>query len=231
MPTRTAPPESSRPSRDFSAWRRLTAGFRPSRSTGDGVAPNEAARRLGDRGLAVWHGNYYAPPHAIQIETERQRYRNDPYHRRDLGRGHAQAASHERAVVDARLCLAFVCRPSRSRPVDRSSRGCCRRLPHRRNGWSLVPELLFGADFVSAVCRRTAQPVEVHLMVDEADRWIERFAKTGCAWIAIHLASSENAEVSLREIERQGARPVITLTLAERRKTSSPTWSSSTEFW
>lgn len=78
-----------------------------------------------------------------------------------------------------------------------------------------VPELLFGADFVSAVCRRTAQPVEVHLMVDEADRWIERFAKTGCAWIAIHLASSENAEVSLREIERQGARPVITLTLAE----------------
>lgn len=78
-----------------------------------------------------------------------------------------------------------------------------------------VPELLFGADFVSAVCRRTTQPVEVHLMVDEADRWIERFAKTGCAWIAIHLASSENAEVSLREIERQGARPVITLTLAE----------------
>lgn len=78
-----------------------------------------------------------------------------------------------------------------------------------------VPELLFGADFVSAVCRRTAQPVEVHLMVDEADRWIERFAKTGCAWIAIHLASSENAEVSLREIERHGARPVITLTLAE----------------
>jgi ribulose-phosphate 3-epimerase len=78
-----------------------------------------------------------------------------------------------------------------------------------------VPELLFGADFVSAVCRRTAQPVEVHLMVDEADRWIERFAKTGCAWIAIHLASSENAVLSLREIERQGARPVIALTLAE----------------
>jgi ribulose-phosphate 3-epimerase len=78
-----------------------------------------------------------------------------------------------------------------------------------------VPELLFGADFVSAVCRRTARPVEVHLMVDEADRWIEPFAKTGCAWIAIHLASSENAELSLREIERQGARPVIALTLAE----------------
>jgi hypothetical protein len=28
--------------------------------TGDGVTPDEAARRLGDRGLAVWHGNYYA---------------------------------------------------------------------------------------------------------------------------------------------------------------------------
>jgi len=26
----------------------------------DGVAPDEAARRLGERGLAVWHGNYYA---------------------------------------------------------------------------------------------------------------------------------------------------------------------------
>src|SRR5881394_1719867 len=26
----------------------------------EGVAPGEAARRLGERGLAVWHGNYYA---------------------------------------------------------------------------------------------------------------------------------------------------------------------------
>ena len=26
----------------------------------DGIAPDEAARRLGERGLAVWHGNYYA---------------------------------------------------------------------------------------------------------------------------------------------------------------------------
>jgi cysteine desulfurase family protein (TIGR01976 family) len=26
----------------------------------EGVAPDEAARRLGERGLAVWHGNYYA---------------------------------------------------------------------------------------------------------------------------------------------------------------------------
>jgi cysteine desulfurase family protein (TIGR01976 family) len=28
--------------------------------TVDGVAPDEAARRLGEGGLAVWHGNYYA---------------------------------------------------------------------------------------------------------------------------------------------------------------------------
>jgi selenocysteine lyase/cysteine desulfurase len=26
----------------------------------DGLTPEEAARRLGDRGFAVWHGNYYA---------------------------------------------------------------------------------------------------------------------------------------------------------------------------
>jgi len=26
----------------------------------DGIAPDEAARRLSERGLAVWHGNYYA---------------------------------------------------------------------------------------------------------------------------------------------------------------------------
>jgi selenocysteine lyase/cysteine desulfurase len=26
----------------------------------EGVAPDEAARRLGERDLAVWHGNYYA---------------------------------------------------------------------------------------------------------------------------------------------------------------------------
>lgn len=36
-----------------------------------------------------------------------------------------------------------------------------------------VPELTFGPDFVSAVAKRTYRLVDVHLMVSDAERWIE----------------------------------------------------------
>jgi ribulose-phosphate 3-epimerase len=78
-----------------------------------------------------------------------------------------------------------------------------------------VPELLFGPDFVSAVCQRTTRPVEVHLMVADADRWIEPFAKAGGSWIAIHLTSTNDPLDSLREIERCGSRASLALTVDE----------------
>ena len=42
------------------ASRRWTAACRRSRSRTSRVSPQAAAERLGERGFAVWHGNYYA---------------------------------------------------------------------------------------------------------------------------------------------------------------------------
>jgi ribulose-phosphate 3-epimerase len=74
-----------------------------------------------------------------------------------------------------------------------------------------VPGLLFGPDFVAAVCRRTSAPVEVHLMVEEPDRWIEPFAGAGCARIIIHLDSTPNPADTLHAIESRGLSAGIAL--------------------
>jgi ribulose-phosphate 3-epimerase len=78
-----------------------------------------------------------------------------------------------------------------------------------------VPGLLFGSDFASAVCGRTAKPVEVHLMVAEPDRWIESFASAGCARIVIHPDSTDDPARTLRAIEGHGVRAGVALGIDE----------------
>jgi ribulose-phosphate 3-epimerase len=76
-----------------------------------------------------------------------------------------------------------------------------------------APNLLFGPDFVRAVCRRTARPVEVHLMVSDADQWIDPFADAGCAWIAIHPDTANQFSETLRTIENCGSKSCMALTV------------------
>jgi ribulose-phosphate 3-epimerase len=78
-----------------------------------------------------------------------------------------------------------------------------------------VPELLFGPDFVRAVCTRTTVPVEVHLMVTEADRWIAPFVDAGCAAIGVHARSTENLSSTLGTIRERGARPSLAIEVDE----------------
>lgn len=76
-----------------------------------------------------------------------------------------------------------------------------------------VSGLLFGPDFVRAVCQRTTRPVEVHLMVTDPDRWIEPFADAGCARMAVHSDSTPDIFKTLKAIERHGTRPGLGLTV------------------
>jgi len=79
-----------------------------------------------------------------------------------------------------------------------------------------VSELLFGPDLVRAVHGRARTSlVDVHLLVADADGWIEPFAAAGADLITIHAQSCRDPSSALRSIEELGARPALALALHE----------------
>ena len=57
----------------------------------------------------------------------------------------------------------------------------------------LVPNLSFGFPILDAVAPIAAIPLDVHLMIVNPDKYIERFAKSGASYISFHLEAADEA--------------------------------------
>jgi ribulose-phosphate 3-epimerase len=81
---------------------------------------------------------------------------------------------------------------------------------------SLGCELLHGPALVAAICGRvTKSPVEVHIVVADADRWLEPYAQTGVDYITVQRRSCADVRASLERIETYGVRPGLALEVHE----------------
>ncbi len=74
-----------------------------------------------------------------------------------------------------------------------------------------VPNISIGFPVVEAVRATTQLPIDVHLMIVEPGRWIERFAAAGADSITVHVEVDPNLYRTLRSIEEAGASPSVTL--------------------
>lgn len=74
-----------------------------------------------------------------------------------------------------------------------------------------VPNISVGFPVVEAVRAATNLPIDVHLMIVEPGRWIERFAAAGAGTITVHVEADPNLYRTLRSIEEVGAAPSVTL--------------------
>ena len=74
-----------------------------------------------------------------------------------------------------------------------------------------VPNISVGFPIVEAVRAATELPIDVHLMIVEPARWIERFAAAGADTITVHVEAHPNLYRTLRSIEEAGATPSVTL--------------------
>lgn len=72
-----------------------------------------------------------------------------------------------------------------------------------------VDELLFGPDFVSALRRRTARPIDVHLNVTDPDHWAARFIDRGADMITVQSGASSDITATLEAIRTAGASPSL----------------------
>ena len=74
-----------------------------------------------------------------------------------------------------------------------------------------VPNLTIGPIVVEAVRRATDRPLDVHLMIEDADRWVGAYAKAGADLIGVHAEACPHLQRTLGQIRDLGKKPVVVL--------------------
>lgn len=68
-----------------------------------------------------------------------------------------------------------------------------------------VPNISIGFPLLDATVRGTSLPVDVHLMIDNPDRWAPEFAAQGAAQVTFHAEATYNAHRVAASIVERGA--------------------------
>jgi len=74
-----------------------------------------------------------------------------------------------------------------------------------------VPNLTFGPKMVADLRRATRLPLDVHLMIERPEDWVDRYADAGASYLTIHVEAARDVPGALRAIRGRGVRPGITL--------------------
>ena len=74
-----------------------------------------------------------------------------------------------------------------------------------------VPNLTIGAPVVKCLRPVTHLPLDVHLMIENPEKYLADFAKAGADYITVHIEAVSSAEKCLQKIRELGCKPGITL--------------------
>lgn len=74
-----------------------------------------------------------------------------------------------------------------------------------------VPNLTFGLPMVARLQEVTPRPLDVHLMIDDPDRWAPGYAETGAYSVTFHAEAARDAVALARRLRQIGARAGIAL--------------------
>lgn len=69
-----------------------------------------------------------------------------------------------------------------------------------------VPNISFGFPVIEAIARKAEKPMDVHLMIVEPEKYVERFAKLGASMISFHLNATSDPAAVLRQIRSYGVK-------------------------
>jgi len=74
-----------------------------------------------------------------------------------------------------------------------------------------VPNLTVGPPVIAALRRITSLPLDVHLMIQNPDTFLEPFLLAGAGILTVHVEASLHLQRTLAEIRKRGARAGLTL--------------------
>ena len=76
-----------------------------------------------------------------------------------------------------------------------------------------VPNISYGMPVIQAIKKHARKPLDVHLMIDKPERYIEEFAKIGADIITVHYESTIHLHRTLSQIENAGCKAGVVLNL------------------
>ena len=69
-----------------------------------------------------------------------------------------------------------------------------------------VPNLSYGFPVVEAIASMASKPLDVHLMIVNPEKYVQRFAQVGAGMISFHLNAAEDPDAVLALIRENGAK-------------------------
>ena len=74
-----------------------------------------------------------------------------------------------------------------------------------------VPNLTIGPPVIRALARSATIPLDVHLMIDDADRTVDWYLDTGAQWVTVHVEACDHLHRVVQRIKDSGARAGVAL--------------------
>jgi ribulose-phosphate 3-epimerase len=67
-----------------------------------------------------------------------------------------------------------------------------------------VPNITLGPPVVKSIRRATTLPLDVHLMIENADRYLDAFVDAGASWISLHAEALPHLQRSVAHLKSRG---------------------------
>jgi ribulose-phosphate 3-epimerase len=74
-----------------------------------------------------------------------------------------------------------------------------------------VPNLTMGPAVVKAVRRATRLPLDVHLMIENADLYVDAFADAGANWVSLHVEALPHLQRVVAHLRERGLKAGVAL--------------------
>lgn len=74
-----------------------------------------------------------------------------------------------------------------------------------------VPNISFGFPVIEAIARKARKPLDVHLMIVEPDRWVNRVRDCGAEIMNVHIEACTHLHRTVQSIAAAGMKPAVTL--------------------
>ena len=74
-----------------------------------------------------------------------------------------------------------------------------------------VPNITLGPPVVKSIRKATALPLDVHLMIENADRYLDAFVDAGASWISLHAEALPHLQRSVAHLKSRGVQAGVAI--------------------
>jgi ribulose-phosphate 3-epimerase len=74
-----------------------------------------------------------------------------------------------------------------------------------------VPNITLGPPVVKSIRKTTSLPLDVHLMIENADRYVDAFIDAGASWISVHVEALPHLQRTIAHLRSRKVRAGVVL--------------------